>query len=347
MTLDEVKQVLQNHFAERMVTIVGSGLSAAVGLPSMSALASSLLNELPGILNLTTLAKWQPVADQLNAGCDLESALRNSEDDDLNQHIRAIVALHVGRAEKRVIAELYTGSLTLAFSRLLPRLTFANGRAEIITPNYDRLVEFSAELAGYGVDTTFTGTAYGLYDDRLSKDALSEFVPGRRRGDPPLRKYRRHIVVYKPHGSLDWYLRNQVPTRCSFDLEAPRLLITPGANKYKLGYSSPFDVHREAANRAIDRASRFLVIGYGFNDDQLEQHLRAQLRLGYPALIITRSLSPNATRLLADHHSASALSRDVSGSVEGTLYQNGSQSHFFPSVNLWDLEVFSKEVLGV
>lgn len=347
MTLDELKQVLQGHFAERMVTIIGSGLSAAVGLPSMSTLASALLTELPGLLHTAALAKWQSVADQLNAGCDLESALRNSDDDDLNQHIRAVVARHVGNAEKSAIAKLYAGAITFAFSRLLPSLTFANGRAEIITPNYDRLIEFSAELAGYGVDTTFPGTSYGLYNDRLSKDALSEFSPGRRKGDPPLRKYRSHIVVYKPHGSLDWYLRDQVPARCSFDLDAPRLLITPGANKYKLGYSSPFDVHREAANRAIDRASRFLILGYGFNDDQLEQHLRTQLRLGYPALVLTRSLSSNASRLLSDHPSVSALSHATEAATQGTLYQSGSQSQFFPNLHLWDLETFSKEVLGV
>lgn len=140
---------------------------------------------------------------------------------------------------------------------------------------------------------------------------------------------------------------NQVSTRCCFDIEAPTLLITQGENKYKLGYASPFDVHREAANHALDRASRFLIIGYGFNDDQLEQHLRVQLRLRFPALILTHSLSPNANRLLADCQSVSALSREVRAAVEGTLYQCGSQSHFLPNINLSDLEVFAKEVLSV
>lgn len=115
MTLDEIKQALQEHFAERMVTIVGSGLSAAVGLPSMSTLAKTLLSELPGLLNLITVAKWQLVADQLDAGADLETALKNYDDDDLNQQIRTVVARHIGRAEKAVVAQLYKDSLILAF----------------------------------------------------------------------------------------------------------------------------------------------------------------------------------------------------------------------------------------
>ena len=44
MELDEVKKIIQDFFQENTVTIVGSGLSLAEGIPGMSALATELLD---------------------------------------------------------------------------------------------------------------------------------------------------------------------------------------------------------------------------------------------------------------------------------------------------------------
>ena len=46
-------------------------------------------------------------------------------------------------------------------------------------------------------------------------------------------------------------------------------MITPGVNKYRAGYNSPFDKHRDLANDYIKNAGRLLVVGYGFNDAHL------------------------------------------------------------------------------
>jgi len=347
MTLDELKQELQGHFAEKMVTVAGSGLSVALGLPSMGDLATALLRDLPSLLDVVTASKWRVVANDLHSGVDLETALSRCGDEQLDQQVRKVVAKEVGSAEKRAMQAMFTGALVTPFSRILNNLTFSSGRAEVITPNYDRLIEFGAELAGYGVDTTFTGVSFGTFNVRLSKDSLSEFAAGKPGRVPITRKFRRHVVIYKPHGSLDWYLQRDTPVRCSFDVDAPRLMITPGANKYRLGYNSPFDSHREAANKSIDVASRFLIVGYGFNDDQLEQHLRAKLRAGYPALVLTRDLTRNALKLAADCPSVSALCRSVEGGVEGSLFLRGSDRAFFPNLAIWDLDKFASEVLGV
>ncbi len=66
-----------------------------------------------------------------------------------------------------------------------------------------------------------------------------------------------HAVVLKPHGSLDWYRKETEPVRCTFPIDAPRLIITPGLNKFRGGYDQPFDAHRESANKEIDNAQRF------------------------------------------------------------------------------------------
>ncbi|WP_176555922.1 hypothetical protein [Bacillus cereus] len=68
----------------------------------------------------------------------------------------------------------------------------------------------------------------------------------------------------------NWYWSNGKPIISAFDLNIERLIITPGANKYRNGYDTPFDIHRVKANSAIDTASKFIIIGYGFNDEHLE-----------------------------------------------------------------------------
>lgn len=120
-------------------------------------------------------------------------------------------------------------------------------------------------------------------------------------------RYRPRANIFKPHGSLDWYHRDGKPVRYSGDLDLPRLIITPGLNKFRNGYESPFDRHRERANSAIDRASRFLVIGYGFNDDHLETHRTPRIRSGVPTLLLTYGLSDNAVKLVNECHNVIAI----------------------------------------
>src|SRR5690606_14272540 len=91
-------------------------------------------------------------------------------------------------------------------------------------------------------------------------------------------RYRDRVKLFKPHGSFDWFLGDSSPIRYCGELALPRHIITPGSNKFRNGYESPFDKHRERANESIDHASRFLIIGYGFNDDHLETHLKPKLR---------------------------------------------------------------------
>src|SRR5258707_10804130 len=93
------------------------------------------------------------------------------------------------------------------------------------------------------------------------------------RGKKPCIDHFPRAIVLKPHGSFDWYRNGTSAVRCSVELDAERLIITPGLNKYKAGYNAPFDKHRELANNHINRSAKLLVVGYGFNDDHLHNHL--------------------------------------------------------------------------
>ena len=72
--------------------------------------------------------------------------------------------------EQSVINEVLDKGRDLRFTRLLPLLIpEANGRVNVVTPNYDRLIEVAAEVAGWGVDNLFVGSYMGLLDGEASR----------------------------------------------------------------------------------------------------------------------------------------------------------------------------------
>lgn len=212
----------------------------------------------------------------------------------------------------------------------------------ILTPNYDRLIEIACEMAAFHVDTTAVGQYAGTFDEKRSCMGSARGITTR--GKTTLIDHFPRAIVLKPHGSLDWFRNGTNALRCSVEIEAERLIITPGLNKYKAGYSSPFDKHRELANNHIDRAARLLVVGYGFNDSHLQTHLEKRIREGTPTLILTLAANAKVQNLVVESLNCvclekSALGPGVTVFSHGTKFER--QGH-----DLWDLGVLAKELLS-
>lgn len=343
MTPDELKKRLQSHFTDGLVTIVGSGLSCAEGIPGMRSLANHLATEVPRHIHAKLLKQWDPIAQLLNTGQDIESAmLAHPPTSDLEAVIVALTARFIAQHEAVVLREVFSGVRTLRLTRLFPHLLKPAAGIPIITPNYERLVEVAAEMAGLGVDTQFIGHSYARLDAKECRMSFCRDTQTIKR-NVHLR-YADRVVLSKPHGSLDWYQHKNEPIRCPFDLDLPRLLITPGRNKFRTGYDRPFDSHRERANRDIDRASRFLIVGYGFNDDHLQTHLSPRIRDGTPTLALTRTLSANGARLLAESPALMVITCDPN-SNPGAVVHTRDGTISFKGGNIWDLGQFISEVL--
>ena len=343
MDLGEIKKRLQEHFTDGLVTVVGSGLSVGCGLPSTQELAEELRMQMAMIGDECVKREWGRIEGELLRGVTLEEALRDvAVDNPVIPNIVNITADFVSAREREVLRRVYAGKMRLPFSAVLPYLSFSSDRINVVTTNYDRLIEISAEIGGFGVDTLFAGQYYGRFDPELSRDAL---WTGKRtrKGNDIKRCFRKHVAVCKPHGSLDWFQHNGEPVRCTLPVDGERLMITPGQSKYRMGYERPFDRHRNEANRAIDNAVRFLIIGYGFNDDQLETHLKPEVRKGKPCIILTKELSINGQNLLRECKSIVGISIAENGS--GTKITSGGNELVVPGKRLWDLEYFVKEVL--
>ena len=275
----------------------------------------------------------------------IEAALHQKQvDEPLADFIRAETARCIRGPETQVIKEVLNGSRRLKFSRLLPHLS-ASGRLPIITTNYDRLVELAAEMSGYQVDTKTRGFYYAPFSATNSQFAFcSNIIPTKGRG---YRKVEGNCIsLYKPHGSLDWTLVNGQPVRTAFDVEPGKaLIITPGQNKYRAGYDTPFYMQRELANKIINEAVKFLIIGYGFNDNHLEVHLRAKISAGTPTVLMTHGLTDNAKAYIKLSSSIYALEHDPAAKP-GTLIHFGGNVINLQGEDIWDVEGFVKGVMG-
>ena len=107
MELDEVKRIIQDFFQENTVTIVGSGLSLAEGIPGMTALATELLSQIPKLLSKPDIDIWSKIAADLSSGIGLEQALHNTKPSTtIEKHIRKITAQYIGNAEAEVLKEI-------------------------------------------------------------------------------------------------------------------------------------------------------------------------------------------------------------------------------------------------
>lgn len=341
--LDALKKRLQEHLGDGLVIVVGSGLSCAEGVPGMGELGHHLVTHVPAILSGDDQILWEQIHPLIETE-GLEAALlKHAPTPSLEAAIVQRTADFIAEAEAGIISEVFSNARKLRLTKLIPHLLKPNTGIPILTTNYDRLVELACEEAGLGVDTMFSGHFAAQLNPQ---DSYWSFCRGVRLVGRNVRyKFAQKANVFKPHGSLDWYHREGRPVRYAGALPLPRLIITPGLNKFRNGYESPFDKHREKANDAIDKARRFLILGYGFNDDHLETHLTPRIRSGVETVILTYSLSPKAVEIAKSNGNVIAIDFRKQDDVEGTRVLLDSYEKFYAGIDYWDLDGFVKGVL--
>ncbi|WP_072010390.1 SIR2 family protein [Pantoea sp. NGS-ED-1003] len=344
MELRALKKQLQAHLSDGLVLIVGSGLSCAEGVPGMGGLSDHLITHIPAIISQDDIKLWHSIAPSITTE-GLEAALlKQAPTQSLEAAIVKCTADFIDNAEKSIISEVFSNTRKLRLTKLLPHLLKPDAGIPIVTTNYDRLVELACEEAGLAVDTMFSGHFAARFDPHASNWSFCRNV--QLVGRNVRYKFATKVNIFKPHGSLDWYHREGNPVRYAGSLPFPRLIITPGLNKFRSGYESPFDKHREKANDAIDKARRFLIIGYGFNDDHLETHLTPRIKSGVKTVILTFALSPKAREIAINNKNVIAAEFHKKDGVVGACFIIDGIEVFYPGIDYWDLDGFVKGVLS-
>lgn len=346
LNLDSIYTHIQKMFTPGITTVIGSGLSCAYGLPGMGSLANSLLGSMPSLIKEAGLAdeSWTVVAEKLADGAGLEDALDSlSSDDALMPLVVSLTAQIILAAESRAMSDMLSASEPCMIRQLMSYITKSTLAANVITTNYDRLVELACALADITVDTGFSGNSIGQYDEIASKEQLTLVRRAGRR--QPTITWKTHVRLAKPHGSLDWYDYLGQPVRSEIQLASPRLMITPGLSKYKSGYERPFDSQKNRATKAIDSASSLLFVGYGFNDGHLQTHLDPQFGKGVRTTIVTQALTESALAYVEQFPAILALDMwpDDPDSTRARMH---GQTMKVEGIALWNLAVLIPEVIS-
>ena len=224
----------------------------------------------------------------------------------------------------------------------------------VLTPNYDTLFEHACDASGI----PYTCGFFGGLERRTNWVAVGQsLLLGRRvvrRGrSRTIFKPQKHVRLYKVHGSLSYFLqRDTVVEINSWMWNAPefatRIMITPGLSKYRHLQNYRQEL-LNTADAAIEKANRFLFLGYGFNDTHLEAYIRRKLtNQGCKGLIVTRDSNSRIQSLLERAENLWLVCKSQGEDADGTSIYNKRYAQWLdlPEKRLWEIGTFKKEILG-
>ena len=268
--IEDIKQRnLSKHNMPKL--IVGTGLSMIYGVPGMGALADYLNSEINKSADSSLKDMWNKrYIDIKSKGLEAGLANLTPTETVLVDTIKPMTANYILESEEKihsVILEKNTG-----FSKLLMYLSGTvsvnNKVIDIMTPNYDRIIEILCDKLSIGLISGFIGNLYCRFNRNLLKQPM-EFYNC---------KKNTWVRLFKPHGSINWineagneYLTND------YDVLKGKAeyidIVTPGSSKYKAGMTNnTFRCMREEFHALLDSDDNYslLIYGYGFNDDHFD-----------------------------------------------------------------------------
>lgn len=331
MDTDKLYRLVQEYIRNTPMLLIGTGATIPMGIPGMKPLADALRSELSYSFYQTKA--WEAFVVNLNAGKGLEEALTGiTLPSDMLIDIRKCTWKLINDADLELLKKIIIKRDQTPLARLIKILTDTSAHhLDIITTNYDRYIEYSCDLCGKNVDIR----SFGLYIKRRTQTSV---------------KKNNIINLFKVHGSLDSFRNEETKESINIPLQEhipdgyyPEI-ITPGSDKYEaLLTTDTFRSLLHEADNAINDASAFLCIGYGFNDSQIQQNILNRVRTGVPIIIVTRGLSDAAINLIKNNASKYII-------ILCDLTENGSriitseEDFNIPNNVLWDIDGFIKMI---
>ncbi len=360
LTEDIAIEAIRAFFREKPFLFFGTGMSCALDTRfGMPALKTALLDGMGDqILEAAQQTQWDTVRDALDNGADLESSLDAVTDQTLLQTITRLTGAFVASVDRAAALQIAQGGSTWPATPLIKRLvdTLPEGDRILhaLTPNYDMLLEYACDHVGLPYTNGFVGGVQRSVDwaavDRSMRQPQRVLHATRYR---TVYKPRKHIRLYKVHGSLNYFFHdNAVVENNAWMWNPPplaeRVMITPGLSKYQTLQRYRQELLQSADN-AIEKASCFLFLGYGFNDSHLQEYIQRKLiAQACNGLIVTRDCNPRIDAILAQAANLWIVCRSDEEGAEDTRVFNSQYDDWLsiPGHKLWDIGEFTTRILG-
>lgn len=363
LTKDEAYKELQGILREKVLLVVGTGASMALDTKfGMWALSEELRDDLPKQIedNDEAKAQWGKVETRLKKDGNLEAALEEADNKFLRKTIVRVSGNFLAELDEKTKLKILNDDTGVPIGPFIQKLV--NGLPEhdpaldIITPNYDLLIEHGCDKLKIPYIDGFYGGIKKYQDWEKAERQMfyNTYIPwGKKKRK--VEREKKHIRLHKVHGSLNWFRKgdetfedNSILYKpCTDNTSYERIIITPGVSKFREAFMRTFNSFARA-NEAISRGETIVYIGYGFNDDHINKLLEKKNR----GIIITKVLSGNAKALLDKSDDLWAVCHTMLGENEAeenhTLIYNKAYQRplIIKDSKIWDIEKFSKEVLG-
>ncbi|MBU4316951.1 MAG: SIR2 family protein [Proteobacteria bacterium] len=346
----------------RWLLLVGTGASVAMDAQlGMPALASHLLHSVSN-----DITGWEPVAKKLEQGVDLETALTGINlTDSLQNEIAKRTAKFVSQKDASLRDDILTGKKVWVGEPLLQQLIRGLSptwpRLPVVTSNYDMLIEYACSKANIPYITGYQGGIIKRQDWSKARERLYQLNPvtmGRKRRDTIISI--RCIELMKVHGSINLFRCNSDGTFVENDIwtagwpaDYTPMIAPPGDTKIQEVLNFRGRLFGEA-EQAIDKATAFFVIGYGFRDNHIHQKIVERVRNHKcPLIVLTLEPSEELDKLVTiekDVWVITGIKNQANGKIDpsGTRFANSKKelSGEFDGEALWQSDVFTKEILG-
>ncbi len=312
--------------SEHLSLLTGAGISSAVHYLSNGSAGAGMGNIELSVFENEIKVKSKEAAEKAGRGDqpNIEDQIRTindlvkgleiylcdvREEDELDDLIEELETLkkelndgiidfanNVLEAEKNIVnspseeAAEYLMNFMLSFaSRIATR-----ERLNLFTINYDRILEFGAELAGLHLIDRFVGSISPIFrSSRLNIDI--HYNPPGIRGEP---RYLEGVVNFtKLHGSLDWTENDGIVQRfalpygakeiSTYNIKEGSLMIYPNSSKDRETAEYPYvELFRDFASAVIRPNSTVVTYGYSFGDDHINRVLNDMLTIPSTHLVI-------------------------------------------------------------
>jgi len=353
-------KALQGFFQRKPFVLFGTGTSCAVDLSfGMPALQKHLSDTIAGIkLSPTQKAEWDSVMAALGAGKDFESAMDAVKEQGLLKLVvdltaRFIAVLDKPNSHKIIMGKLQWPAIAM-INKLVAGLPETDRTLHVATPNYDLLAEHAFSVAGIPFVTGFWNGICRKLDWQQSEREVTyaEAVVSCRK-PRTITKLKKHVRLYKVHGSLNVFLKDGELIENNVWVYDPppgvdRVMITPGTSKFEQLHKNRYELLWEF-DKAIQNHDTFLFLGYGFNDNQITNNsiVRKMKEQGCQGLIITRDLNLRIEKLLSECSDLWVVCKQDGAEKQGARVYNSKYANWLDfDARLWCLEVFSKDILG-
>ena len=311
---DKIFRTVQKFLEHPPVIIWGSGATIPYGLPSMECLKKCLKSEI----------------EELDKNANLEVALGKIDDKNKIDKIKEIIRNEVLKKNLECLKKsIQTQNYFEAIEKMARKFYNAHPqKTNIVTTNYDCILEYALSKAGYNFTDGFTGKP------------LSKFNPG-------YFGKKQTINLIKVHGSLNWFSDNNdnifyLPCEYKFDKLEYAMILPARERKYHEAFiKEPYRTLIGKSDDIIENANSFLVIGFGFNDEHLTPKIDSKIKTGIPIVIVTKKATDSCINKLNSTKKYCLFEKNENG-TKITFKENKDSNNKFIELqeNYWELNKF-------